>query len=110
ECLMPRHFVLTQRYVTPWSSFALPKHRRFDRMAVSWDRPQEDELALVNSALPGPYERFAFPQRHVALERKWLDLEGLSDAEQARWGQTLLRLYRRLLVVRDGRLVLKSPP
>lgn len=109
ECLLPHHFVLTQRWVKPWSSFALPKQRWFDNMAVGWDRAQEDELALLNCGLPGPYARIAFPNR-AGIERKWLDLEGLSEQELASWQQTLLRFCQRLLAVRRGRLVLKSPP
>jgi len=34
-----------------------------DNMPVGWDRPQEDEFALMNLGLGSPYEVVVFPNR-----------------------------------------------
>ncbi|HMO86125.1 MAG TPA: sulfotransferase, partial [Lacipirellulaceae bacterium] len=45
RCFAPHHFVLTERFITPWSGFLLPARRPMDNMAAGWERPQEDEFA-----------------------------------------------------------------
>lgn len=109
ECFVPHHFLLTQRGITALTRFAIPRTRAFDNMALGWDRPQEDEFALVNLGLPSPYTRIAFPNG-TDPDQAWLDLDGLSDDDRAWWEATLLDYCRRLLLAQPGRLVLKSPP
>ncbi|HTN73987.1 MAG TPA: sulfotransferase, partial [Pirellulaceae bacterium] len=109
ECFLPGHFVLTERWLKSWTGFALPRTRWFDNMPVGWDRPQEEEFALVNLGLGSPYSAIAFPNEPPA-EADYLDLDGLEPRPQARWEAGYRRFLQRLIAQRAGRLILKSPP
>jgi len=80
-----------------------------DNVAAGWDRPQEDEFALMNMGAPSPYRRMAFPAN--ASDRPYaLDLRRLPEEELAKWKRTMER-FLRMLAIRDPRRpVLKSPP
>jgi hypothetical protein len=108
ECLLPNHFRLTERWLKPWTGFLLPELRWFDGIPVGWDRPQEDEFALLNLGIASPYSWIAFP-RQRAKDTAYLDLETLSADEQSQWERAFQHLLRRLVAHRPGQLVLKSP-
>ncbi|MCU0979079.1 MAG: sulfotransferase [Pirellulaceae bacterium] len=109
ECFVPRHFLISQRWLKPCIGFLLPKNRLADSMPVEWDLPQEDEFALVALGVPSPYLSIAFPNEPPQFGRYYA-LDGLSPGELVRWQQTLTRFLRQLIWNRPGRLVLKSPP
>ena len=76
ECLFPHHFLLTEKIYPRLFGFLMPKRRPMDNMAVGWDRPQEDELALCLLGEPSPYLTMAFPN-HPPQDQDALDLERL---------------------------------
>jgi hypothetical protein len=87
----------------------IPSKRPMDDVSAGWDRPQEDEFALVNMGAPSPYRRMAFPVTSPPRPQA-LDLAALSPAETAKWRHSMRR-FLRLLAERDPRRpVLKSPP
>lgn len=108
QCFAPNHFLVSEWFFRRFASWLLPGKRPMDNMAAGWDRPQEDEFALLTLGLPSPYRRIAFPnQGDIDLE--YLDFDGVSQEDQSLWLQTLRRF---LLAVgtRTGRpLVVKSP-
>jgi omega-hydroxy-beta-dihydromenaquinone-9 sulfotransferase len=108
ESLCPNHFLLSQRRLGRWLSLLLPRTRPMDNMRVSFDRPQEDEAALCNRGVPSPFATVAFPNR-PPQESRYVDLEGLSVGELARWERGMRTFLKELLFVRPGQLVLKSP-
>src|SRR5205823_6071112 len=108
ECLVPNHFLLTERWLKGWTSFTLPRTRPPDQMQVTWDSPQEDEFALCNLGVPSPYARIAFPNEGPQ-NAAYLELDSLSQQECRRWERTLLSFFKELTCARPGRLVLKSP-
>lgn len=109
ECLLPHHFLLTERWLKRWIAFALPSRRPPDNMAVGWDRPQEDEFALSNMGVASPYWQIGFPNE-PPMDASWFDLSGLSDKQRHQWQHAFRTFLQRLLCHRAGRLVLKSPP
>ena len=108
ECLVPNHFLISERFVRRWLWFMLPSRRPMDNMRMSFDRPQEDEAALCNLGVPSPFLTVAFPNRPLQYPR-YVDLEDLAPAELQRWERSLRRFLQRILFKRPGRLVLKSP-
>jgi hypothetical protein len=91
----------------------LPAQRPMDAMSAGWDRPQEDEFALVNLGVPSPYLVWAFPN-HGPVADEYLDLRSLSLAEREAWKRTWREFVQRLALraTRAGasrRIVLKSP-
>jgi hypothetical protein len=109
QCFAPHHFVLTDRWFTPWTEFLLPSRRPMDNMAAGWQRPQEDEFALGNLGVPTPYLSMMFPNRG-AVYPEYLSLEDLSDHQRARWQAQLQQFLQRIAVRDNRRIVVKSPP
>jgi hypothetical protein len=109
ECFAPGHFLLTEDTLTRALSWMIPSKRPMDDVAAGWDRPQEDEFALMNMGAPSCYRRIAFPA--TSPERpEALDLTRLPPADLERW-KGALRRFLGMLAVRDPRRpVLKSPP
>ncbi len=109
QCCVPGHFLLTEGVVSSAVAWMVPAKRPMDDVIAGWDRPQEDEFALVNMGAPSPYRRMAFPQTSPA-EPVALDLATLSAADLDRWKRALRQFLARLAVGDPRRPVLKSPP
>jgi hypothetical protein len=117
ECLAPGHFLVTQAWARRHLSRFLPAVRPMDEMRVGFERPQEDEFALLNLGLGSPYETIAFPNRRPA-GIGYLDLEGVSAAQSAAWQAGFLRFLQQVQLRAERRappgagartLLLKSP-
>ncbi|NCY03399.1 MAG: sulfotransferase, partial [Planctomycetia bacterium] len=109
QCFAPGHFLLTETFMTAAIGWMIPSKRPMDDVAAGWDRPQEDEFALMNMGAPSPYRRMAFPVTSPAVPEA-LDLTRLSAADRTRWQAALRRFLRMLAVADPRRPVLKSPP
>lgn len=108
ECLAPHHGILTKGLMHRWGKWLLPSTRPMDSMAMGWERPQEDELALCAMGQSSIYTSFAFPL-HAAQGTETLDFEGVQPEDLELWKAALLQ-FARQMTFRDGRrLVLKSP-
>jgi len=108
ECLVPNHFLISERFLRRWLWFMLPSKRPMDNMRMSFDRPQEDEAALCNLGVPSPLLTVAFPNHPLQYPR-YVELDDLTPAELQRWQRALRRFLQQVLFKRSGRLVLKSP-
>ena len=109
QCMAPNHFLATSWLLPKLTWFLLPRKRPMDNVAMGWDRPQEDEFALMNLGAPSPYRTMAFPN-HPPDSQHYLDFAGVSDEDRGRWKATLMWFLKRLNVADPRRIVLKSPP
>ena len=107
QCLLPSHFVLTERWGKHLLKWLLPEERPMDAMPVGIDRPLEEEFALCNLGLRSPYLWVAFP--NGPYDRDWESLETLSVADRERWKATLRTFLQAVTMLHPGRLVLKTP-
>jgi omega-hydroxy-beta-dihydromenaquinone-9 sulfotransferase len=119
ECFAPSHALLTAP-IWALSKFRSPKRRPMDGMPVSYERPQEDEFALLNLGERSFLETLAFPN-HRPVAADYIGLTNLTHEEIARWTATRSRFIKQVLYRgqrdarrqgRDGtalRLLLKSP-
>jgi hypothetical protein len=108
QCLAPHHFLWTSWFIPKLTSFLLPRKRPMDDMAAGFDRPQEDEFALVNLGVPSPYLVWAFPN-HGPVYDEYLDLRTLPAAERESWKTTWRDFVHRVALANNRRIVLKSP-
>ncbi|MBL7039552.1 MAG: sulfotransferase [Pirellulaceae bacterium] len=108
QCFLPKHFLLTERFIKGWSGFTLPPSRQFDSIQMGWDRPQEDEFALCNLGIPSPYATIAFPNR-LPQNQEYLDLDSIPRRQRERWKKALRRFVQQVHYRKPGRIVLKSP-
>jgi omega-hydroxy-beta-dihydromenaquinone-9 sulfotransferase len=108
QCLAPHHFLWTSWFLPPMTRVFLPAKRPMDDMQAGWDRPQEDEFALVNLGMPSPYLVWAFPN-HGPVADEYLDLRTLTAEERETWKKTWLEFVKRIAYANNRRIVLKSP-
>jgi hypothetical protein len=109
QCFAPHHFLLTEWFIARYLAFLLPKQRPMDNMAAGFDRPQEDEFALLTLGAPTPYVRIAFPNDPPPYS-EFLDMHGCSPEDQARFERAMNHFVKLLTVAADKRVLLKSPP
>ena len=110
QCFAPHHFLLTEWLMLHLGSWLMPKQRPMDNMAAGWDRPQEDEFALLTLGAPTPYFRMAFPNDPPPY-CEFLDMQGCAAEDQERFEQAMVQFVKLLTFASPGkRLLLKSPP
>jgi hypothetical protein len=108
QCFEPRHFLWTEWFLPQLTRWLLPSHRPMDDMQTGWDRPQEDEFALVNLGVPSPYLAWAFPN-HGPVADDYLDLRELSEVQRDEWKRIWRHFVQKVALRNKGRMILKSP-
>ena len=110
QCFAPHHFLLTEWLMLKLGGWLMPKQRPMDNMAAGWDRPQEDEFALLTLGAPTPYLRMAFPN-DPPPHSEFFDMQGCSAEDLARFERAMVQFVRLLTFAAPGkRVLLKSPP
>lgn len=109
QCFAPHHFLISEPWATRMFWFLVPPTRPMDNMAAGFDRPQEDEFALMNLGNPSPMSNLAFPNQKPRYY-EYLDMEGLTPEELARWKESLLFFLKALTYHTGKPVVFKSPP
>jgi len=107
-CMFPHHFLLTERVVKQLLSRVVPETRPMDRMPLTWDSPQEDEVALALLGEVSPYRDFAYPDGPETYHR-FLDFNDATDSERELFKQLILYIMRKHTLRSRKRIVLKSP-
>ena len=87
----------------------LPATRPMDNMALSPDRPQEEDVAVANTSHLSWVHHLTFPGRANAFLEKFSTMR-LTGSELAEWEGAYLDVLRKATLAAGGhRLVLKSP-
>ena len=108
QCFAPHHFLVSEWFFRRFANWLLPKRRPMDNMAAGWDRPQEDEFALLNLGLPSPYRRIAFPNQGP-VDLDYLTLENVPAKARKRWTRSLREFLEAVSLATGRPLVIKSP-
>ena len=108
ECFFPHHFLLTEGTLPKVMKVLLPKKRPQDDVPVGFDRPQEEEFAMMMLGQGTPYLTHAWP-RFGPADSDYLDFKGVSEPAKKKWADAYLWFYRRLLLKHGKPLVMKSP-
>jgi len=109
QCFAPKHFLLTEWFVVPYMGWLVPKQRPMDNMAAGWDRPQEDEFALLTLNAPTPYFRMAFSNDSPPY-MEFLNMQGVSEQDLTRFEKAIVGFARLITYRYNKRLLFKSPP
>jgi hypothetical protein len=110
ECFFPHHFLVSEGRLDRVFRILLPKRRPQDDVPVGFDRPQEEEFALMMLGLPSPYLTMAWP-RFGPADSEYFELKGVPEQARKSWADGFMWFYRRLVLKHGGkRLVMKSPP
>jgi hypothetical protein len=109
ECFFPHHFLLTEDTLPKVMKVLLPKKRPQDDVPVGFDRPQEEEFAMMMLGEGTPYLTHAWP-RFGPADSEYLDFKGVPEPEQKKWADAYMWFYRRLALKHDSKkLVMKTP-
>ena len=108
QCFAPHHFLISEWFFRRFAGWLLPKKRPMDNMETGWDRPQEDEFALLALGLPSPYRRLAFPNQPPP-DMDYLDFANLDGDEIQRWLDSLRSFLVTVSIATGRPLVVKSP-
>ncbi len=108
QCFAPSHFLVSQWVFRRFFRWLIPGKRPMDNMAAGWDRPQEDEFALMNLGRPSPYRRIAFPNE-PPVDMDYLSLRDIDDAGRHEWSMALREFLLRVSVSTQRPLIVKSP-
>jgi omega-hydroxy-beta-dihydromenaquinone-9 sulfotransferase len=116
ECAAPAHFLVSGPLLR-WLPFYAPSKRPMDDMEAGFDKPQEDEFALMNLGVNSPYESLMFPN-HRPHHLDYVTLTKLTPEEMTAWSRGLLKFLRsvnyrssraKAAPLQPQRIVLKSP-
>ncbi|MCS7465297.1 sulfotransferase [Stieleria sp. ICT_E10.1] len=108
QCFAPHHFLVTEWIFQKFFAWLIPGKRPMDNMAAGWERPQEDEFALMNLGLPSPYRHIAFPCE-APVDLNYLDFQDVSPSALRRWLDALRHFLLGVSTVTGRPLVIKSP-
>jgi len=108
QCFAPCHFLVSEWFFRLFGNWLLPGKRPMDNMAAGWDRPQEDEFALMNLGQPSPYRRIAFPNE-PPVDLEFLDFKGVPDSKVQQWLFSLRSFLLKVSVATGRPLIIKSP-
>jgi omega-hydroxy-beta-dihydromenaquinone-9 sulfotransferase len=109
QCFAPHHFLLTEWCMLKFGWWLMPRHRPMDNMEAGFDRPQEDEFALLTLGAPTPYLRMAFPN-HPPPYMEFLDMQGVDPVDLERFEKALTHFVKLLTFHLGKQVLLKSPP
>ncbi len=108
RALFPWHFLVSEKIVTKLTSRFVPKNRPMDNMKISWDAPQEDDMALCIMSQVSPVMLVSHPHE---FKHFWdaLDFSRLAPAALNRWKDSLQLLIKKLTYADPKRVLMKSP-
>lgn len=108
QAIFPWHFLLTEKVAKKLTAPFVPKTRPMDNMAVSWDAPQEDDIATAVMSQVSPY---MFLSKPSDLPKFWeaLDFESLTPERVTEYKSCLKLLLKKMTLRTNKRIMLKSP-
>ena len=109
QTMLPNQFMVTG-WLVGRCGFLIPDKRPQDNVATGWQKPQEDEFAIMNMGACSPYLRIAFPN-NGPIHDEFLDMKDIDPQELEKWKKTVVKFVKMVSLKGKGRtVVLKSPP
>lgn len=109
QVVNPSTFLCTEQMNSRLFAGLLPATRPMDNMAMTFQSPQEDELALCLLSMKSPYLGVSFPRRNDHY-LQYLSFRKSRPDELATWKRAADFFFRKVSLNAKGRaLVIKSP-
>ncbi|NIO20094.1 MAG: hypothetical protein GTN76_04960 [Candidatus Aenigmarchaeota archaeon] len=111
QVMFPGYFLLPglDRVIDRMNVAVPLKTRPMDNVKFGMYEPWEDEHSMAALTGMSPYIRYMFP-RTQGREVNYRYPDFQSQAEQTRWEKTFVRFLKRLNLIENRNIVLKSPP
>ncbi len=98
------------RVLRPLLERALPEHRYIDKIPVTPESPQEDEIAIANMSELSFYHGIYFPKAFAEFLNRGLFFDGCTEHEIDHWKARFAYLLRRLSKLQGGKpMMIKNP-
>jgi omega-hydroxy-beta-dihydromenaquinone-9 sulfotransferase len=110
QALIPDCSLVGKTWLKPLLSKILPNKRLMDNMTWPMESPQEEEIPLTKTMPYAFYTQFLFPCKILELFKKFVLLQGASEAFVQELKQKYYRLLQIATIHAEGKpLVLKNP-
>lgn len=107
---LPGELLTLATWLRPFLEKALPATRGVDRVAVTPNSPQEDEIPLANLQLLSVFHALYFPKKFADRFHCGVFFDGASAAKIARWEKELCLFLRKVArQQRQPRILIKNP-
>jgi len=108
EVYNPWTFLVTEQLLKNRLEKLPPEKRPMDNVVISYKDPAEDEFALSLLSLKSPLIGWAFPLHETYFDR-YLTMHNISEQERKEWKRYFVYFLRKLTLMYNKQLVLKSP-
>lgn len=107
---LPDQILTLGAWLRPLLEKALPEDRKIDRVAVTPQSPQEDEIPLASRQTLSVFHALYFPKHFQNRVDEGVFFEGVSEAAIARWARHA-RAFAEKIAVEQGvpRILIKNP-
>lgn len=107
---LPWDFLLLGSLLRPLLDRVMPGERFIDRIPVTPDAPQEDEIALASMQTLSFYHGIYFPSRLTEEFNRGVFFDDAGDAEVQRWCRRMRHFVGKIALRQPGRrLLIKNP-
>ncbi|MFT5467134.1 MAG: hypothetical protein ACI8UO_002237 [Verrucomicrobiales bacterium] len=112
QTAMPHNMLNKSRHIGRWFiSRSLPKERGFDKVELTVDSPQEEEMALGALNPLTYYNVYYFPQNWRRHFDRAIFFDETNEADKDGFKAAYLTLMKKLAMTNGGRqLLMKNPP
>jgi hypothetical protein len=107
---LPDELLTVGTWFRPLLERALPEDRHVDRVAVTPDSPQEDEIPLANLQPLSVFHALYFPRRFHEYVRRGVFFEGVREEEIEAWKRRLLAFLTKVALHQNRSLILVKNP
>lgn len=113
QAAAPGFTLVGERLLKPLLGSIVPKAhptRLIDNIPLSFDGPQEEDVAVASMTPYSYLHSFTFPRQAASFFERYVLFNDLSEQKRAEWTRVYLTILRKATILAEGkRLVLKSP-
>ena len=95
---LPDEILTLGTWLRPLLEKALPEDRHVDRVRITPDSPQEDEIPLANMQMHSIFHALYFPKQFVALAQSGIFFEDVPARDIARWQAEARRFAEKIVM------------
>lgn len=110
QAVFPLVYLNSQKYIRNMFGKYVPKKRPMDNMELSFESPQEEEVALVCVAPFSFFLGLIFPRKMLYYFMKSILFKGVSARARKGWKEAYMTFLKKITFSLNGqRLVIKNP-
>ena len=107
---LPNEMLTLATWLRPWLEKALPEDRHVDRVAVTPDSPQEDEIPLANLQPHSVFHGLYFPRHFETRMREGIFFDGVPPSSVEDWKRRMQHFLRKVARHQGKPLLLVKNP